>query len=272
MEYESDSCVWVFGSPITHQSVAATPPRLTVSLGETVDDLLSDGLAAGEILLITGPPGIGKSRLAMGFLRDFCRGTGRPAIYVTTQGELRAAEVMRLAACVDAVDCGVHVAELDGIEAVCSRLAALDPARGPIPVVIDSALGLFKPWDQEDGLRRLRVAADRGGVALIVLVGNQPSGAAAGPRSPLHVADAVISLHLDDDPDARLLSLCKNRFGPAPRYTSVQHTSKGLVPVEESATDTEIEDGERMPSAAEIKGHSIAILEDSALSVAVFTD
>lgn len=250
----------VFGDPITTASLAADPGRSVVPLGVLADELMPAGLAAGELLLISGPPGIGKSRFAMGVLRDFCQASGRGAVYVTTPAELSEPQVRRLAAATGAVGVGVSVATVSSVDDLCGELDKRPPGL-PFPVVIDSLLGLVQPWEQEKGLRRIRAVAERAGIALIVLAGNHLAGVAAGPRSPHHPADASITIRLDvEKPDIRLLTLVKYRNGAAPVYVRARHTAEGLGAVSDSDADTVD------------CGHGLAVIESVVAPVAVMEE
>ncbi|SHS67882.1 Uncharacterised protein [Mycobacteroides abscessus subsp. abscessus] len=56
------------GALISSAALADDPPREGLPLGPLLSPLLPSGLGCGEVALIVGPPGVGKSVLAMAVL------------------------------------------------------------------------------------------------------------------------------------------------------------------------------------------------------------
>ncbi len=190
--------------------------------------------------VVLGAPGVGKSRLAMQWLSWVCRQYGTPGLYVSTDGEMAASQVIELAQALGALDAGIY---LEGAsisiphsvwhpDELYSVISSLRSAPVPVPVVVDSLLGLATTWQQERAVRSLKEAAVLGNAAVMLLAGNHAVGSGAGPRSLLHPADAALRVTLDEsDADCRRITVVKNRHGRVPLSALVRHTDSGLVPV-----------------------------------------
>lgn len=246
------------GTAISAAAVAADPPRESMSLGPLLDPLLESGLGSGELVLVIGPPGMGKSVLALSVLASVGVAATR-SLYLHTPAEYGSdIEVRRLAARLGAIDCGIHSAQIVDVDSAVELLMVVGETEPGTVVVVDSLLGLAPSWSAESALRQLKTAAARSGIRLLVLSGNHQSGAACGPRSVLHVADMVVTMALDDSStQARLLTTVKNRYAAAPKYQVLVHTNRGL----------EAAKGDQ--AAVDSRGHEVSLLGSVALPVAV---
>ncbi len=182
---------------------------------EEFDRVLGGGVIPGELLLVGGDPGIGKSTLLLQTAHRVSR-AGASVLYVT--GEESPQQVRLRADRLGAGGGNLYVlAETDWtqIEKNVERL-------NPIFLIIDSVQTMFHPalpsapgtvqQVREVALQALRLAKDR--QTAICLVGHVTrDGTIAGPRLMEHMVDAVLYFEGDRHHRFRILRTVKNRFG-----------------------------------------------------------
>ena len=202
--------------------------RMATGVGE-LDRALGGGLVPGQVVLIGGDPGIGKSTLLLQALAWMS--AARKAIYVTgeesaEQTALRAqrlqldtAEVMLLA------------------EIQLERIAATLEAEKPEIAVIDSIQTLYTEAlasapgsvaQVRDCAAQLTRLAKRIGTALVFVGHVTKEGTLAGPRVLEHIVDTVLYFEGDPSSSFRLIRAFKNRFGPANELGVFAMTDRGL--------------------------------------------
>jgi predicted ATP-dependent serine protease len=223
----------------TTQVVSRRAPRSALDLGPLLGRALPEGISAGEVVLIIGAPGVGKSRLGL----SMCRTATSGYFFVSTVSEMEEELLLDLArdfSCLDRGARSIHAADRS---LVLKAIHAAGRARsGDLPplVVVDSLLGISSPSQQHNVLWQLRRTAKDAGVALIVMSGNHAVGGAAGPRSVLHAADYTVTLSLSPDPSVRLLTAVKSRRSSAPVSVGFEHTEHGLGAVDLDAETAEL--------------------------------
>ena len=221
-------------------------PRIDTGIAE-FDRVLGGGLVAGQVVLIGGDPGVGKSTLLLQALATL--GSRVPALYVS--GE-ESAEQVALRAQRLSLDSGAMelLAEIQ-LERI---LAALDEAR-PQVAVIDSIQTLYSeglssaPGSvaqvRECVAQLTRYAKERGTV--VILVGHvTKEGALAGPRVVEHIVDTVLYFEGDTHSSHRLVRAFKNRFGAVNELGVFVMTDRGLR-------------GVANPSALFLSGHAAEV-------------
>jgi DNA repair protein RadA/Sms len=193
------------------------------------DRVLGGGLVAGQVVLIGGDPGIGKSTLLLQALAWMS--ASRKAIYVTGEesAEQTALRAQRLQ--VDTADVKL-LAEIQ-----LERIAATLEAEKPEIAVIDSIQTLYSdaltsaPGSvaqvRECAAQLTRVAKGHG-IALVFIGHVTKEGALAGPRVLEHIVDTVLYFEGDSNSSFRLIRAFKNRFGPVNELGVFAMTEKGL--------------------------------------------
>ncbi|HUI11384.1 MAG TPA: ATPase domain-containing protein [Bacteroidota bacterium] len=196
---------------------AVMPPavaRRTTGI-DRIDALLGGGFVAGSSVLLTGAPGAGKSTLLLQILSA----SATAALYVS--GEEASEQIKMRANRLGINSPAIAIAFETNIRPVLAYVRK----HPPVFCVIDSIQTMYT--DASDSLpgsvtqiRKCtyvlrRLAQEKGMVLLIV--GQVTKGLqAAGPKMLEHAVDVVVSLSVQErDPAIRLLSVSKNRFGPA---------------------------------------------------------
>jgi DNA repair protein RadA/Sms len=202
--------------------------RIPTGIGE-LDRALGGGLVAGQVALLGGDPGIGKSTLLLQALTSMA-GTGA-LIYVT--GEESVEQVALRARRLGLEAANVRIAAETQLERV---LGALEAAR-PRVAVIDSIQTLWSESLQSapgsvaqvrECAAQLTRHAKRAGTALFLVGHVTKEGAIAGPRVLEHIVDTVLYFEGDPHSSFRLVRAAKNRFGAVNELGVFAMTEKGL--------------------------------------------
>jgi DNA repair protein RadA/Sms len=198
--------------------------RISTGIAE-LDRALGGGLVAGQVALLGGDPGIGKSTLLLQALS-----TMSDALYVTGEESV---EQVALRARRLALETTMRIAAETQLERV---LGALEGAR-PRVAVIDSIQTLWSEGLQSapgsvaqvrECAAQLTRHAKRTGAALFLVGHVTKEGAIAGPRVLEHIVDTVLYFEGDPHSAFRLVRAAKNRFGAVNELGVFAMTEKGL--------------------------------------------
>ena len=202
--------------------------RIPCGLAE-LDRVLGGGLVAGQVVLIGGDPGIGKSTLLLQALAAL--GASHKVLYVS--GEESADQVAMRARRLSLSTSGVDLLAEIQLEKI---LATLD-ARKPRVAVVDSIQTLWSDMLQSapgsvaqvrECSAQLTRYAKRAGTALFIIGHVTKEGAIAGPRVLEHIVDTVLYFEGDPHSAFRLVRAVKNRFGAVNELGVFAMTDKGL--------------------------------------------
>ena len=212
--------------------VSAGDKRLPTEISE-FDRICGGGLVAGQVLLVGGDPGIGKSTLLLQIAEALAK-PGREVLYVSGE-ESQAQAKMRAER--------LNIKNPDiWIMAETNLAAFLQEAknRKPAILLVDSIQVMY---DQEIGSAPGSVAQVRECTAALVrfakkemittiIVGHvTKSGAIAGPRVMEHLVDTVLYFEGERHNIYRILRSVKNRYGSTDEIGVFEMTGKGLVEV-----------------------------------------
>ena len=218
------------GVAVPSVSLADVQPRdqerMATGMGE-LDRALGGGLVAGQVALLGGDPGIGKSTLLLQALSTL----SQAVLYVT--GEESVEQVALRARRLGLHTAGVRIAAETQLERV---LGALEAARPGI-AVIDSIQTLWSETLQSapgsvaqvrECAAQLTRFAKRGDTALFLVGHVTKEGAIAGPRVLEHIVDTVLYFEGDPHSSFRLIRAVKNRFGAVNELGVFAMTEAGL--------------------------------------------
>ena len=212
--------------------VKAEEARRVSTAIEEFDRVLGGGMVPGQVILLAGDPGIGKSTLITQIAREF---GSKKVLYVCgeespQQIKLRIKRVSynganlyflnetSADAVVDALEQGDQFSLIivDSIQTITtSQLAG---AAGSVGQVRESAAVLSS-------------AAKRLNIPLILIGHVTKEGAVAGPKVLEHMVDTVLYLEGDSQHMFRMLRTVKNRFGPTNEVGIFEMTEKGMEQV-----------------------------------------
>lgn len=208
--------------------------RVRFSTGnKEFDRVLGGGLVVGELVLISGEPGVGKSTLLLQTASHISK-TDK-VMYVT--GEESLAQVsergIRLGVPLDNIqgldDCEISNV-INKINSYKPKLVIIDSIQVAYSDELTSAPGTVSQI-KECAAYLNRIAKTTG--TTIILVGHiTKDGSMAGPKALEHLVDATISLEGEEDSAFRIARAYKNRFGSTSEVGAFQMTAQGLKDVD----------------------------------------
>ncbi len=207
---------------------ATTPDRIDTGI-EEFNRALGGGFVAGQVVLIGGDPGIGKSTLLLQSLGSL--GERRKVLYVS--GEESAEQVALRAQRLQLAKIAVQLLAEIQLERI---IATLESER-PEVAVVDSIQTVYSealtsaPGSvaqvRECAAQLVRLAKHQG-MALVFVGHVTKEGALAGPRVLEHMVDSVLYFEGDTNSSHRIIRAFKNRFGPVNELGVFAMTERGL--------------------------------------------
>lgn len=227
-----------FSSPVValkdvREDVEARTPA---GIGE-LDRLLGGGVVPGQVILLAGPPGIGKSTLMLQVAAKLAaRG---PVLYATGEESLRqvSGRAKRL---------GLSPESLYLVsETNLAKILAVIEQVNPWAIVLDSVQTVSHPQlasspgsvgqVRECAAELVRAAKSRD--AVVFLLGHvTKDGALAGPKVLEHIVDTVLYFDTERHDLLRVLRAQKNRFGPTDELGLFEMGERGLREVTDAAS------------------------------------
>jgi len=204
-----------------------TNSRVKTNIKE-LDKSLSGGIVDGQVILIAGEPGIGKSTLLLQVAK-----TLNNTLYVSGEESLSQIKIRteRLGLKAANFEC-LSETNIDNIlnivdveNAQCKGLI-IDSVQ---TMYTDDLSGIPGSVSQvrEVCLRLIRYAKKNG--VPVILVGHvTKEGSVAGPATLMHMVDTVLWFEGEKKDDFRILRVMKNRFGPTDEIALFSMTSEGL--------------------------------------------
>lgn len=215
--------------PITLSEIPTkSTQRISTKISE-LDRVLGGGLVAGQVVLLAGEPGIGKSTLLLQLV-DKIADKAWPCQYVS--GEESAGQIAVRAKRLGIAGSNVQVLEETDVDNI------VDSIESPAAIIIDSIQtmstgdlsGLAGSVGQvrECAFRLLRIAKSKG-IPLFLVGHVTKEGTVAGPAVLAHIVDTVLWFEGDKATTLRLLRAVKNRFGPTDEVGIFEMQDKGLI-------------------------------------------
>lgn len=218
-------------------SLSSIPSKKTSRLSTKIPELdrvLGGGLVSGQVVLVAGEPGIGKSTI----LLQVAEKIGKNVLYVC--GEESASQIKVRAERLGVKKTGISLLEdtnTDNVIDVISELNSLSA------VIIDSIQTMYTGdlsgmsgsvgQVRECTARLLRVCKEK--EIPLFLVGHvTKEGTVAGPAVLAHIVDTVLWFEGDKTLSLRLLRAVKNRFGPTDEVGIFDMRDSGLISVTDS--------------------------------------
>ena len=201
--------------------------RISTKISE-LDRVLGGGLVQGQVVLVAGEPGIGKSTL----LLQLSNNLGR-VLYVC--GEESVNQIKVRADRLEVKRSGIDLLENTDVDSV------IDAIKSPLAIIVDSIQtmttsdlsGMAGSVGQvrECAFRLLKAAKEKN-IPLFLVGHVTKEGTVAGPAVLAHIVDTVLWFEGDKTLTTRVLRAVKNRFGPTDEVGVFQMEDKGLIPVD----------------------------------------
>lgn len=243
--------------------------RVQTGIGE-LDRVLGGGMVPGEVILMIGEPGIGKSTL-LTQLSLLQSGAGK-VVYVCGeespgQVKLRVERLARMSKSKSKGESLEMLSETD-VDVVVSTVEKHDLSL----LIVDSVQTLYtsEMTGQAGGISQIKevtarlIAYAKSKDVPVVLVGHvTKDGEMAGPKVLEHMVDAVLDLSGDRYHDLRLLRTVKNRFGATDEVGVFRMGESGM---EEVANPSEVFLEERQENAS---GSAVTVVMEGTRPVLV---
>ena len=213
-----------------------TESRTPVGIGE-LDRLLGGGLVPGQVVLLAGPPGIGKSTLMLQAAAKLAeRG---PFLYATGEESLR--QVSGRAKRLELSSEQLYLLSETNLAKI---LATMEQVK-PWAMVLDSVQTVSHPQlasspgsvgqVRECAAELVRAAKSRD--TIVFLLGHvTKDGSLAGPKVLEHIVDTVLYFDTERHDLLRVLRAQKNRFGPTDELGLFEMGERGLTEVTDASS------------------------------------
>jgi len=194
---------------------------------DVLDSALGGGLLGGQVVLIAGEPGIGKSTLLLQVADRF----EGPVLYVS--GEESGIQIASRANRIGASSPDIFLLTETNFENIENNIYKLNPSL----IVIDSIQTIFTDeLDSSAGsvsqvkectFRLVKICKERGIPAFIVGQVTK-EGLVAGPKVLEHIVDTVLYFEGERYNFYRVLKVVKNRFGTTGELAMFKMTDRGM--------------------------------------------
>lgn len=191
------------------------------------DRVLGLGFVPGEVVFLTGEPGVGKSTLLLQSLQQL------NTVYIS--GEESAQQVKDRASRLDINLTNFAFSNDLQVEGIIDYIEGLE--KKPDVLVIDSIQTAYSKDIEappgsinqlKESAARLIAMAKHEGVVVILIGHITKDGDIAGPKTLEHLVDCVLSFEGERVSDFRILRASKNRFGSTDEIGIFQMEEKGL--------------------------------------------
>jgi DNA repair protein RadA/Sms len=209
--------------------------RYTTSLKE-FDRVLGGGLVQGEVVLITGSPGIGKSTLLLQAAKEYT--DYGDVIYIS--GEESPSQIKNRGERLGITSENLFIMSETEIESIYEYLSQ----KKPKVVVIDSIQTLFSsnsdsipgtPTQIRESTLRIVELAKNYNISFFIVGHITKDGKVAGPKLLEHMVDAVLNFEGEEGLFYRILRSVKNRFGSTNELGIFNMEESGMIEVKNSS-------------------------------------
>ncbi len=194
------------------------------------------GFVSGEVILLSGEPGIGKSTLLLQVISNLSK-RGEKVLYVSAEesaeqifvrakrilgGEMEKTKIPMInSADIDSI--------LDSLEKEKPKFVVIDSIQTVFTNEIRSLPGGTS--QVKETASRITTFAKKNNVTVIIVGHVTKEGVVAGPKLLEHLVDAVVNLEGESNSGYRILRTGKNRFGSTNEVGVFEMQDKGLVDV-----------------------------------------
>ena len=204
--------------------------RTGTGLGE-FDRVIGGGLVPGQVVLVAGEPGVGKSTLLLEVGHRYAESGRGAVLYVS--GEESVEQIGVRARRTGADSESLLLADENDLATLLGHIEEHDP----VLVVVDSVQTIASSDvdGRAGGMTQVvevtqvlsRVAKSRR-MPMLLIGQSTKDSSIAGPRALEHLVDTVLTFEGDRHTSLRLLRAVKNRYGPADEIVCFEQADDGL--------------------------------------------
>lgn len=223
--------------PVSLSSVSSkNTSRITTKITE-LDRVLGGGMVLGQVILLAGEPGIGKSTI----LTQLANNLGN-TLYIA--GEESASQI-KIRADRLKVKSEIFILEETDVDAAIDSAGKLIDKNGIKLLVVDSIQttqtqdlsGMAGSVGQvRECAYRLMLFAKKTGIPTILVGHVTKEGSVAGPAVLAHLVDTVLWFEGDKTSTFRIMRANKNRFGPTDEAGLFLMEDQGLISIDNPST------------------------------------
>lgn len=204
--------------------------RLSTDIGE-LDRVLGGGLVNGELILLSGDPGIGKSTLALQMAANIAQ--KETLLYISAE---ESAEQVKMRAKRLNLDKQIYILAQTDLSLAEEVLNTVNPQF----VVIDSIQTVYLPAvnSSPGSVSQLKECTERlmhwakvRGITTLIIGHVTKEGTVAGPKMLEHMVDCVLFFEGERHYQYRILRALKNRFGTTDEIGIFSMVENGLEEV-----------------------------------------
>lgn len=208
--------------------------RISLKIGEW-DNALGGGIVPGQVILLAGEPGVGKSTLLLKIAGAFSLDTRHPSsdiLYFSGEESLSqiSQRAVRLGAKLENTSFVEGEAEVDSLIALVEQekpgLVLVDSIQTLLDADIASPAGSLA--QVRSSAQKLTQAAKRLNIPMILVGHINKEGNVAGPKVLEHIVDTSLFLEGEKFQTLRFLRVLKNRFGPVDELGLFEMKETGL--------------------------------------------
>jgi len=198
------------------------------------DQVIGGGFVPGQVVLLSGEPGVGKSTLLLQ-LASLLGASGKTILY--SSGEESASQIASRAARLGIKTETISILEESDVDLIVTTAESVSN----IGLLITDSIQVITTSELEgtagsvgqvrECASRLSRYAKEKHVPLILVGHVTKDGSIAGPKVLEHLVDTVLYLEGDKSHTFRLLSATKNRYGPVGEVGVFEMVEKGMLGV-----------------------------------------
>ncbi|MDR0942357.1 MAG: DNA repair protein RadA [Holosporales bacterium] len=226
------------------------------TISNEVNRVLGGGLIDGAVILLGGPPGIGKSTLLLQILADI-KGLDN-FVYISAEESIK--QVMLRANRLQIYNPQLKIAASSSLQQILQSISSL---KHNSIVVIDSIQTISSELIQSPpgSISQVRFCTQelvnfaKNNDVIVIIVGHiTKEGAIAGPKTLEHMVDCVLYFEGDKSYDYRILRGEKNRYGPTDEIGVFAMTGTGLEEISNPSAAFLSEHNENVSGVAVFSG------------------
>ncbi len=226
--------------PISLQEVKNTQTKRTLTGISELDRVLGGGLVPGQVTLIAGEPGIGKSTLLLQVADTVTAKNQQATSILYVSGEESVGQIAIRAKRLGIRNNKIQLLEENDLDNIVDYASQANSEGQPLSAIIVDSIQTMQTSDlsgmagsvgqvRECAYRLVKLAKSEG-IPVFIIGHVTKEGTIAGPSVLMHIVDTVLWFEGDKTLSIRLLRAVKNRFGPTDEVGIFSMGELGLIP------------------------------------------